>query len=65
MEDDLIKKTGNLGNLTKSSELKYAPILAFIVGLSRCFTARGFSSRDPTKSIRLISSRVTKLPPKI
>ena len=26
--------------------------------LSRSFTARGFSSRDPTKGIRLISSRV-------
>ena len=33
--------------------------------LSRCFTARGFSTRDPTKGIRLVSSKVTKLPPKI
>ena len=30
--------------------------------LSRSFTARGFSSMDPTKGIRLISTRVTKLP---
>ena len=30
--------------------------------LSRSFTARVFSSRDPTKGIRLISTRVTKLP---
>ena len=29
--------------------------------LSRSFTARGFTSGDPTKGIRLISSRVTKL----
>ena len=30
--------------------------------LSRSFTARGFTSGDPTKGKRLISSRVTKLP---
>ena len=33
--------------------------------LSRCFTARGFSTGDPAKGIRLVSSKVTKLPPKI
>ena len=32
--------------------------------LSRCFTARGFST-GAAKGIRLISSKVTKLPPKI
>ena len=40
--------------------------ICYIYGqLSRCFTARGFSVRDPTKGIGLVSSKVTKLPPKI
>ena len=56
-------------NWRTSSQYFYFVLASFIwkygdiySRLSRSFTARGFSSRDPTKGIRLISLRVTKLP---
>ena len=50
---------------SKNAVSKFLSILvvgAFIVGCRGASQLGGFSSRDPTKGIRLISLRVTKLP---
>ena len=55
-----------INRMTKDAEFKEIMCFIWEFGdiysrLLRSFTARGFTYRDPTKGIRLISSRVTKL----